>query len=88
MGAFYPIFYPKIVVFKASNPIKLGRLVFGVLQGENTLGTKSFEEEKLEEEKEGESRREGAFTSKFVYSLPFSMFFLLLMVVITFLEMF
>ena len=63
--------------------------------GGNTLGTKSFEEEKLEEEEEeeeeeegGGERREGAFTSKFVYSLPLSMFFFLLMVVIPFLEMF
>ena len=85
---FSPIVYPKIVAFKASNPINLGRSVLGVLQGENTLGTKSFEEEKLEEEKERERRRKRAFTSKFVYSLPFSMFFFLLMVVITFLEMF
>ena len=39
------------------------------------------EEEKFEEEKErGERRRKGASTSKFVYSLPLSRFFCLLMV--------
>ena len=54
--------------------------------GGNTLGNMSLEGEKLEEKEGG--RKEGAFTSKFVHSLPFSMFFFILMVVIPFLEMF
>ena len=48
----------------------------GVPCGGNTLGTKYFDEEKLEEEEKEEEggRREGAFTSKFVYSLPLYVF--------------
>ena len=47
----------------------------GVPYGGNTLGTKYFDEEKLEqEEEEGGGRRERAFTSKFVYSLPLYVF--------------
>ena len=56
------------------------------LLGGNTLGNTYLEGEKLEEE--GGGRREGAFTSKFVYSLPLSMFFFIVMVLIPFLEMF
>ena len=56
------------------------------LKGSPLGGNTSLEGEKLEEEEGG--RREGVFTSKFVYSLILPMFFFILMFVIPFIEMF
>ena len=57
------------------------------LKGSPLGGNTSLEGEKLEEEEEG-GRREGVFTSKFVYCLILPMFFFILMFVIPFIEMF